>query len=156
MSYWKKKPVVFRPWFVHISIMWGFLGLLAATILNFMFKDPATTIWLPSRLLGTVTGILLMYGASIAIGYRSKKVTMSYLDTRLPDWLFLWSLWIAGATGFWMEVAVTINAVNGINQIVFLIHTIVSMELVLLFVFSKFAHALYRPIALFAYYFRKK
>jgi hypothetical protein len=42
------------------------------------------------------------------------------------------------------------------NQVVFIIHTIVSMELVILFAFSKFAHAFYRPLALFGYFLRQK
>jgi nitrate reductase gamma subunit len=40
-----------------------------------------------------------------------------------------------------------------INHLVFVVHIIISMQLVILFAFSKFAHAVYRPLALFAYYF---
>lgn len=148
-SYWMKKRWFQRPWFVHWTIMWGFLGLLLATILDFMFKDPATDIWWPSRILGTVAGFLMMYGTSLAGWYRIKKPVKSYENTKLADWAFLFFLWIAGFTGFWMEVAVTFNLDVFFNQIILLIHTVISMELVLLFAFSKFAHAFYRPVALF-------
>lgn len=151
-SYWNNKLPLKQPWFIHWSIMWGFIGLLVATTLDFIFKDPATDIWWPSRILGTIAGILLVYGTSLAINYRMKKVTKSYSETRLADWVFLFSLWIAGVTGFWLEIAVAFNGDQVINHIIFLIHTVVSMELVLLFSFSKFAHALYRPLALFFYY----
>jgi len=150
-SYWLLKPVILRPWFIHWSIMWGFLGLLLATILDFMFKDPATSIWLPSRILGTVAGILLVYGTTIAGIYRVKKITRAYCETRLSDWMFLSFLWIAGITGFWLEIAVAFDWNAMLNHVVFLLHTIISMELVLLFAFSKFAHAIYRPLALFFY-----
>ena len=153
-SYWNGKPPGVRPWFVHWSIMWGFIGLLLATVLDFMLKDPATTIWWPSRILGTVCGLFLVYGTTLAIRYRIKKVTKSYSETRLADWMFLCSLWIAGLTGFWLEVSVAFSADYLLNHIIFLIHTIISMELVLLFSFSKFAHAFYRPLALF-FYFRQ-
>jgi len=109
--------------------------------------------WLPSRLLGTLTGILLMYGASIAITYRLMKLTKTYSDGKLADWFFLVFLWIAGFTGFWLELAVIVNADTQLNQIIFLIHTVISMELVLLFAFSKFAHAVYRPLALYLYFY---
>jgi nitrate reductase gamma subunit len=151
-SYWQNKPAAVKPWFVHWSIMWGFIGLLVATILDFMLKDPATDIWWPSRILGTIAGLFLVYGTSLAINYRLKKVTKTYSETRLADWMFLWFLWIAGITGFWLEVSVAFNANYLVNHIIFLIHTIISMELVLLFVFSKFAHAFYRPLALFFYF----
>lgn len=151
-SHWRIKPEIVKPWFVHWAIMWGFIGLLIATSLDFILKDPATSIWLPSRILGTAAGILMMYGATLAIYYRITKVTRSYENTMLADWMLLIFLWIAGFTGFWLEVTVGIAAANLFNQIIFMLHTIVSMELVLLFGFSKFAHALYRPLALWFYF----
>ena len=66
--------------------------------------------------------------------------------------MFLSFLWIAGITGFWLEISVAFHADYLLNQIIFLLHTIISMELVLLFMFSKFAHAVYRPLALFFYF----
>lgn len=153
-SFWKNKPSAVQPWFVHWTIMWGFIGLLTATALDFMLKDPATTIWWPSRILGTLSGLLLIYGTSIVISYRYRKITKTYAETRLADWMFIWFLWIAGITGFWLEVSVAFQANYLVTHLVLLIHTIISMELVLLFSFSKFAHAIYRPMALF-FYFRE-
>lgn len=151
-GFWYKKPVLVRPWFVHWSIMWGFLGLLLATILDFLLKNPATTVWWPSRILGTVSGLFMMYGASLALYYRLTKITDAYAHSKLADWVFLWSLWITGLTGFWMETAVMLGGNAPVNQVIFVIHVIMAMELVLLFAFSKFAHALYRPVALYMYH----
>jgi len=151
-SYWKTRRWYIQPWFVHWSVMWGFIGLLLATSLDFLLKDPATSAWWPSRFLGTIAGILMVYGATLAIDYRLKKVTKAYSETRLADWVFLWFLWIAGITGFWLEFSVAFNVNLLISHIVFILHTIISMELVLLFAFSKFAHAMYRPVALYFYF----
>lgn len=151
-SLWHKRARYVRPWFIHWTIMWGFIGLLIATTLDFMFKNPATTIWWPSRILGTIAGILMVYGSSLAIYYRIKKVTKTYASTQLADWMFLSFLWLAGVTGFWLEIAVAIDADIMLNQIVLMLHIIISMELVILFAFSKFAHAFYRPLALFMHY----
>ena len=153
-SYWNKKSEIVKPWFVHWAIMWGFIGLLLATILDFIFKNPETSIWLPSRILGTIAGFFLIYGTTLAIIYRFKKVTRSYSETKFADWMFLFFLWIAGITGFWLEISVGFEANNILSHLVFLVHTIVSMELVLLFAFSKFAHAFYRPIALMVYFMK--
>jgi ferredoxin len=153
-DFWNEKPVITRPWAIHWSIMWGFIGLLVATVLDFIFKNPGVSIWLPSRILGTLAGVFLLYGASMAIYYRIIKITKAYSATKLADWMFLAFLWLAGFTGFWLEIAVTFNAAYFINEVVFAIHTIISMELVLLFAFSKFAHAVYRPLALLIYYYR--
>jgi nitrate reductase gamma subunit len=94
----------------------------------------------------------MVYGSTVAIIYRLKKLTKVYEKTTPVDWAFLVSLWIAGATGFWLEIAVAFSAETLFTQVIFVVHTILSMELVLLFAFSKFAHALYRPIALYFYY----
>jgi len=155
-TYWDERPQWQHPWFVHWAIMWGFIGLLVATTLDFLFKDPSLAIWWPSRILGTLAGLLMMYGASMAIYYRTKKVTKAYAETHFSDWMFLYFLWIAGFTGFWLEVAVALGGHTIINQVIFVIHTIISMEMVILFAFSKFAHAIYRPIALFSYYMVEK
>ncbi len=147
-SPWHNLPFYRKPWFVHYSIMWGFLGLLLATILDFFFKDPSVTTWWPARILGTVAGLFLIYGTTVSVIYRLKKITGYYAHTHSADWIFLIFLWLAGITGFWMEISVTFNLANRINETVFLIHTVISMELVLLFALSKFAHAVYRPLAL--------
>ncbi|MFC2113556.1 4Fe-4S dicluster domain-containing protein [Bacteroidota bacterium] len=154
-AYWAVKPWFLKPWFVHWTVMMGFLGLLLATILDFIFKDPATDIWLPSRILGTVTGLMMMYGASLAIVYRLLKPTHFYAKSRMADWIFLIFIWFSGFTGFWMEAAVTFHADSVFNQTVFIIHTVISMELVIMLVFSKFAHAVYRPVALFLHYLQE-
>jgi hypothetical protein len=64
-------------------------------------------------------------------------VTKAYSETRLADWMFLFILWIAGITGFWLEISVALNANYLVNHIVLLIHTIISMELVLVVCFFK-------------------
>jgi ferredoxin len=153
-AYWSPKPWFIKPWFVHWMIMMGFLGLLLATILDFIFKDPATDVWWPSRILGTITGLMMMYGATLAIIYRLVKPTRFYAKSTLADWFFLSFIWLAGFTGFWLETAVFLHADTMTNQVMFIIHTVISMELVLLLFFSKFAHAIYRPMALFLHYMK--
>ena len=61
-----------QKWFIHASILWGFLGLFLATALDYLLEllevKPIGTwvpIWYPVRLLGTLAGLLLMYGVSV-------------------------------------------------------------------------------------------
>jgi nitrate reductase gamma subunit len=65
------------------------------------------------------------------------------------DWLFLWLLWLAGSTGFVVELALYLPEPPAWGYALFLFHVAVAMELVLLAPFTKFAHAVYRPAALF-------
>jgi len=154
--FFRNRRAILQPWFVHWSIMWGFLTLLSATILDFLFKDPALTTWWPTRIIGTIGGLFLMYGTSVALVYRIRGVARQYRNSRLADWMLLGSLWLAGLTGFWMEVVVMGDFASTSGMVVFLVHTVISMEMVLLFSFSKFAHAAYRPLALFSWFLRAK
>ena len=55
-----------KKWFVHAATMWGFLGLLLATVLDYLLdiigvKATGTFVplWYPTRLIGTLSGLTL-------------------------------------------------------------------------------------------------
>lgn len=150
-----KKPWYRGRWFVHMSIMWGFIGLGVATGLDYLLmivadKAPGQPdpLWWPTRLLGTVAGLLMMYGASLALVERYRRPDKYASHSLLSDWLFLWLLWIAGLTGFVLEVALYLPTMSAWGYIVFLVHVVVAMEVIVLLPFTKFAHSVYRPLAL--------
>ena len=61
----------------------------------------------------------------------------------------LWLLWLAGLTGFIIELALYLPSAPWWGYALFLVHVAIAMELVLLVPFTKFAHAIYRPVSLF-------
>lgn len=143
-------------WFVHAATMWGFLGLLAATILNYILDivglKPTGTlvpIWYPVRLLGTLAGLLFIYGVTVLIIRRWKQSDKAHSHSRTPDWVFLVILWLAGVSGFFVEIGIYLPNPPMWVYWIFLFHVTVSMELLLLLPYSKFAHAIYRTIALY-------
>lgn len=149
------RPWYLRRWFVHASTMWGFLGLLSATILDYLLDltgvkrtGSAEPLWYPVRLLGTIAGLLLVYGTSVSIIRRIRKRERSMAHSSIADWWFLWLLWLAGVTGFGLELALYLPNAPAWGYPLFLFHVAVSMTLVVLAPFGKFAHAIYRPVAL--------
>lgn len=145
-----------RRWFIHAATMWGFLGLLAATILDYGLdvlgvKATGTPvpIWYPVRLLGTIAGIALVYGTTVLIIDRYRPADRSRLHSASADWMLLALLWITGVTGFVLELALYLPEAPAWGYWVFLFHVAVAMELVLLAPFMKLAHVVYRPVALF-------
>jgi nitrate reductase gamma subunit len=142
-------------WFIHMSIMWGFIGLGVATGLDYLLMIVADKVpgqpdplWWPTRLLGTLAGLLMMYGTSLALVERYRKPDKYASHSLLSDWLFLWLLWLAGLTGFILEVALYLPAMSTWGYVVFLLHVVVAMEVIVLLPFTKFAHSIYRPLAL--------
>ena len=155
------EPWYRRRWLIHALTIWGFLGLLAATVLDWGLaltgvKETGTPIplWYPSRLIGTVAGLSLLYGVSMFMANRVRQVNRAAKVSTASDWLLLVLLWITGASGFFIEVALYLPdapAANHLGYWVFLFHVAVAMELMLFLPFTKFAHAIYRPLALFFY-----
>ena len=145
-----------RTWLVHAAAMFGFLGLLLATTLDFGLEivglretGEAVPLWYPVRLLGTVAGLLMMYGVTMLMIRRHRKEARSVRRSFTSDWMFLWLLWLAGLTGFVIELALYLPQAPMWGYLLFLVHVGIAMELVLLVPFTKFAHVVYRPISLF-------
>lgn len=145
-----------RRWLVHALVVWGFLGLLAATGLDYGLalvgiKETGTAvpIWYPVRLLGTVAGAALVYGATVLIIDRYRAANRSVVKSTTADWLLLGLLWVTAVTGFAIELALYLPSAPAWGYWLFLVHVAVAMELVLLAPFMKLAHAVYRPVALF-------
>jgi len=144
-----------QKWFIHASILWGFLGLFIATALNYLLEllnikmtGTWVPIWYPIRLLGTISGLFLLYGTNLAIIKRLRKEGVSYEKSTFSDWIFLILMDLAGITGFLLEIAVYLPPQTW-SYWMLLAHLIVVGELLILAPFTKFAHAVYRSIALY-------
>ena len=149
-------PWYLRNWSVHLAILYGFIGLFAATALDFLFKPVGSSVplYYPFRLLGTLSGLLMMYGTTVAMIHRFQKRDESTSHSHFSDWTFLILIWLAGLTGFLLEIAVynLFPAIWGYALLV--IHVALVMDLFILLPFSKFAHMLYRTSALYVHYLK--
>jgi ferredoxin len=143
-----------EPWYrtpraIHYSVMAGFLGLFTASALDFIFIFFLHWSWFPpARVLGTISGLVMLYGVGVSIYQRYQGKATYLTSSTLSDWWLLAFLLVLAITGFWLEVAVSFGWQQPANDVVLLIHTVMAMELVLLVMVTKLAHALYRPLAL--------
>ncbi len=152
------EPLYRRRWLAHSLTLWGFLGLLGATLLDYGLSligvrktGAAVPVWYPVRLLGTLAGIAMVYGVSMLIVNRLLRSNRAAKESKPSDWMFLVMLWVVGFSGFLIEIALYLPHAPSWGYWVFLFHVSVAMELMLLLPFIKFAHAIYRPVALFFY-----
>ncbi|MBN1310303.1 MAG: 4Fe-4S dicluster domain-containing protein [Anaerolineae bacterium] len=149
-------PWYLKKWFIHASTMWGFLGLLAATSLDFataLLGIKETGAWVPIyspiRLLGTISGLFLIYGTTVSIIKRLTKADRSTEYSTVDDWAFLIMMWLSGMTGFAVEVAIYLPPPQMWAYWMLLVHIVIAMEMLLLIPFTKFAHIFYRTMALY-------
>jgi ferredoxin/nitrate reductase gamma subunit len=151
-----RKAWYFSKWFVHAATMWGFLGLLFATALNYFLDiigvkatGAFVPLWYPTRLIGTLSGLLFLYGVNVLLYKRWKAVDKAHSYSRPSDFTFLTLLWLAGVTGFIIEIALYLPGAPLWGYWMFIFHVAVSITLLLLLPFTKFAHAIYRIVALY-------
>ena len=157
-AYRPVQPWYIQKWFIHASMLWGFMGLFLATALDYLLillgAKPTGTwvpIWYPTRLLGTLAGAMLVYGVTVAIVKRMRKTDEAATYSTPSDWAFLVLLWLGGMSGFALEVAIYLPQPYGWSYWMLLVHLVVVLELLVLLPFTKFAHVLYRTMALYVH-----
>ena len=155
-TYAPAQPWYAQKWLAHAAILWGFLGLFLATASDYLLAllgiKPTGTwvpIWYPVRLLGTLAGLALVYGVTAVILKRLRKEDEAYRHSTPSDWAFLAFLWLAGVTGFALEIAVYLPQPHAWSYWMLLAHLVVVLELLILLPFGKFSHAVYRTVALY-------
>ena len=137
-------------WFNHMMIFWGFLGLLVSTSLRFLVVPtngvvvPLTD---PVRLLGTASGLLLCYGTLAMMVSRLGKADISTRRTQFTDWVLLALLFVAGLSGFLLEAS-SYGTSGALIDYALATHLVAVFELLMIAQFTKFAHVIYRPFAI--------
>ena len=145
-----------RPWLVHASVMGGFLVMLTATTLDFLLKPIGSPVppWYPMRLLGAIGGLVCLYGLSIVLLRRAQGKEHPYTRSSCADWFFPVLLAITVLTGLACEVLVYLPSPATAGHVIFFTHVVLAMDLVAMLPLTKFAHVLYRTVALALYAWR--
>jgi len=93
----------------------------------------------------------MMYGTTVAIFKRLRKDDEASTYSTPSDWAFLVLLWLGGMTGFALETSLYLPQPYAWGYWFLLAHLVVVGELLILVPFTKFAHAIYRTVALYAH-----
>jgi nitrate reductase gamma subunit len=135
-------------YWAHMALFWGFLGLAGATMLDYGINEYGLNVSRDvSRVLGIVAGIAMMYGAGYFIYKRLKKDEVFSKFSHFSDWIFLILLFFGGLTGFLVTAFLYAGWAEA-TYAALVIHLMVSFDLLITLPFTKFAHAVYRPFAL--------
>ncbi len=133
----------------HLSLFWGFSLLFIATVLafgvDFFGFPPASKIL--ARVLGLSGGILLLYGGGYFLLRRFRAQDYYSRRSHHTDWIFLLLLLLAGFTGLLLDLFHLLNLIWP-AYITFAVHLVLVFDLLVSAPFTKFAHAIYRPLAL--------
>ena len=147
-----QKPLYKTHWFIHILVMWGFLGLLLATILDMLFKPDSNQFvpfYSPIRLLGIISGLMLIIGTSIILYYRITKPDKYYQKSGIDDIYIPLLLWLIGISGLLITFTFYISAIPAsFAYYMFIFHLIVVVVFFVIAPFTKISHIWIRSVAL--------
>jgi quinone-modifying oxidoreductase subunit QmoC len=134
----------------HLAVFYGFLGLVATTtsvgigIYAFGYLTP-WPFWHPVKILGNVSGLAVIVAAGIFLWRRIADAERAGKST-YSDWLFLSILGLTTLTGFlsqWLRLGDLRAAYP-----VYFVHLLFVFFLLVYIPYSKFAHLIYRSLAM--------
>jgi quinone-modifying oxidoreductase subunit QmoC len=135
-------------YYAHFLIFYGFiaLGITAGldVIAKYVFGMPHLPLWHPAKILGNLGAIALFLGCAFAIYNRLTNKDVrggSYFD-----WFFLLVLFGVAVTGILTELARLAGSVAA--YWLYLAHLVTVFMLLVYAPYSKFAHLIYRGVAM--------
>ena len=135
----------------HLAVFWGFMGLVVTTtsvgigIYAFGYLTP-WPFWHPVKILGNVSGIVVIAAVTVFLWRRIVDQAKAGKST-YSDWLFLAILLMTTLTGFlsqWLRLA----DVSALAYPTYFVHLIFIFFLLVYIPYSKFAHLVYRTVAM--------
>jgi len=136
---------------VHLTMFWGFIGLAITTTWSYIVNPHADyrPITEPYRILGNVSGIVLLFGSTVAILRILFSSRFRHART-LRDLLFLGSLWTTTITGFTTQYYRELTYTGVIDptalSINYQLHFILTGILLVTAPFTSFMHAITTPL----------
>jgi quinone-modifying oxidoreductase subunit QmoC len=151
----------------HFLVMWGFIGaaITSGFAVVFLYADTPPFSWffaLPffedigypvpithwNKWLGNISALLLVVGGILLFVNRLKREDKLVGQTTAFDRFFLWLVLAVIATGVFTEVFRFIGVDPMIGFAVYIVHLGVVLSLFLTLPYSKFAHIVYRTLAM--------
>jgi quinone-modifying oxidoreductase subunit QmoC len=134
----------------HLLTFWGFAGLFIVTtgvvVAAYVFDHYPLPLWDPLKILGNLSALAMMVGVTWIIFERMGK-DKAKEGSSGKDWNFILILYAVVVTGIITEVLRFANAPGPAYPLYF-IHLLTVFTLLMYFPYSRFAHMVYRTVAL--------
>jgi len=135
----------------HMSILYGFLFLFTASALAFVYtvilnRELSLPIWDPAKIIGNLGGIGLLLGLTVVSMRRLFRRDAAGRSMYF-DWYFIGLLYVLTISGFALEI-VRYAELGDVAYSLYMGHLVFYFMLFTYLPFTKFAHVIYRTLAL--------
>ncbi|MBN2170876.1 MAG: 4Fe-4S dicluster domain-containing protein [Candidatus Krumholzibacteriota bacterium] len=138
-------------WLKHLLLVTAYATMLLMVVvfLRWFQTDEIRSIWHPTRLLGYYATAILLYVTADAMISRLRKREQIHKHSDLTDWMFLILLFLTTLTGIFVH-AFRLADWPMPTYIIYVIHLMIAVPMLVIEVpFGKWAHLLYRPLAVY-------
>ena len=139
---------VFMPWIIHLGLMLGYVTML---LLVMVFIEPlqsGPSIRWSVHIFGYLATIGLLTGTFYFIRNRIRKNFVQYKKSHNTDWVFVILLLFIVLTGIFQHIFHRVGFYEWAN-ITYVIHLMFVVPWLIRMPFSKWAHLIYRPLAMY-------
>ncbi len=151
----KQKHPLFMPWFLHLGLMLGYVTMLVLVMVYIEKLQSGPAIQWSVHIFGYLASVGLLAGTVYFIRNRLKKEYVQYRKSHGTDWVFVILLFFIVITGITQHILHR-TGFNVAANIIYIIHLMCVVPWLLRMPFSKWAHLVYRPLAMYFAAVRKE
>lgn len=137
------------PWIIHLFLMLGYVIMLVLVMAFIEQLQLGPDIFWPVHIFGYAATIGLLIGTIYFIQSRTLKTSqVQYKKSHSTDWVFVILLFIIVVTGILQHIFHRTGLLEAAN-ITYVIHLMAVVPWLLRMPFTKWAHMVYRPLAMY-------
>ena len=144
----KNQHPVFMPWIIHLGLMLGYVTMLVLVMVFVEHLQSGPEIKWSVHIFGYLATIGLVTGTIYFIRHRLIKNYVQYKKSHGTDWVFVVLLFLIVITGIFQHIFHRTGLYEWAN-ITYVIHLMCVVPWLLRMPFSKWAHLIYRPLAMY-------
>lgn len=138
-----------RPWLIHLALMLSYVTMLVLIMFFLGKMQQGPEIFWPTHLFGYLASIGLLVTVAYAMLGRWYKWEIHFRHSHESDWIFLVLLLLVTASGVLQHFLHRMGSPVSAN-VAYLVHLSLVVPMLTLEVpFSKWAHMVYRPLAIY-------
>ena len=144
----KSKQPFFMPWFIHLGLMLGYVTMLILVMVFIEKLQSGPEIQWSVHIFGYLATIGLIAGTVYFIRGRLRKNYVQYKKSHGTDWVFVILLFLIVLSGIAQHIFHRTGLYEWAN-ITYIAHLMCVVPWLLRIPFSKWAHLIYRPLAMY-------